>query len=299
MENISIKVLGTELKRFFKNEYRRDSTYRFCLLFSQLGDLFHYLTHARELNPEARSWGSREDEKGACAQALMQLLMSIVVIKLATLDVFNKAFVGLRCKSSPTIDDVEKSIKEITPKKFSSFGVMKLIIKINKSITLLESNQLSIEVAAKALESLSVYIAIRGFSFKEVLLMGLQNQRERDWAKTVVQKPTDNKLSGIVGVPGEVTGEAYVVSDKHPLSSFPSGKILVTQYGKAENVEAVSKAAGVITDNGGKMCHMVLILLPLEIVCLVGTGSATNKIKHGQMVTIFAENGSGYVQLLN
>ncbi len=304
MENISIKALEVELKNFFKNEHRTDPIYRFCLLFSQLGDLFHYLTHDQILNPKARSLGSKQDEKVACAQALMQLLMSITIINMSVLRVFKKAFVIPWRTTSLTIEDVEKKITQISSRVSSIFDTMNRILKVNKYASRLENNHLNINAAATTLKALAIYITVRGFSFKEVLLLGLQNQRDREWAKTVVEETKetdDNKLFGIIGIPGEVSGKAYVVDNKHPLSAFPSGEILVTSDGKPEHVEDVYKAAGVITDNGGKTCHMVNILLPKGTVCLVGTGSATKKIKHGQIITIHAldENGSnqgqGYV----
>lgn len=297
MENISITALEAELKSFFDKEYRKDAPFRFCLLFSQLGDLFHYLTHDSVLNPPVRSWGSKHDERGACGQALMQLLMSIVVVKLSVKDVFDETF-DLPKTYSSTIDDVEKKITKVKMKNSYEFDLMGLIIEANSYVVKLEHNPQNISAAASALKFLTIYTNARGFSFKEALMMGLQNQRDRDWAKTVAKETNDNKISGIIGVPGVVCGEAYVVSNEHPLSSFPNGYILVTEHGKAEHVEAVSRALGVITDNGGRTCHMVNILFPQNIVCLVGTGFATKKIKHGQQVTIFAEDASksGYVE---
>lgn len=300
MENFSILSLEAELKSFLKKEYRIDPTYRFCLIFSQLGDLYHYLTHDPSLNPQARSWGSKEDERGACAQALMQLLMTFNVINVPMLDLFSKVF-KMKYSEFSTLNDVENNIKKILPKNLNSYELMNLIIKVNKYVIKLENNHSDFDEAIVSLKSLAIYITVRGFSFKEVLLMGLQNQRDRDWAKIVTEEIVDNKLFGLIGIPGMVTGKAYVVDENHLLADFPAGDILVTQNGKAEQYQEVTRASGVVTNDGGKTCHMVSVLLPLakSIPCLVGTGFATKRIKHGQEVTIFAieENGvKGYVQ---
>lgn len=301
MDNIFIKLLETKLKGFLKNEYRIDSKYRFCLLYSQLGDLFHYLTHDPFFNPKARSWGSKEDEKGACAQALMQFLMTIVIVDLPVAEVFYKAFSNLHKMSKVSIEDVEKNIP--LNKNFSNISI-DLILKISKFTSKLESNNHSINNAAILLKTIAIYIKVRGFSFKEVLLMGIKNQEDRDWAKTVVEESNNGKLFGVIGVPGMITGKAYVVSEKNPLSDFPKGNILVTNYTKAEFIKEIKRAIGVITNNGGKTSHAALICIEEEIPCLVGTGCATEKIKHGQeiMLCAFDENdsnvGQGYVQLL-
>lgn len=294
MGNLSIQDLWTEMRGFLKNEYRIDPLYRFCLTFSQYGDLFHYLTHDHTLNPEARPLGSREDEKGAYAQALMQLLISIIVLKYSLTDIFNKAF-KMDSKRIHTIEEVEKSTKY--PPTLSPVVMMQSALEIINSTNKLVRNP-SIDLAAKSLRALSFYIADRGLSFKEVIYMGLDNQRSRDWAIQKAKKTNDNnKLLGTIGVPGEISGIAYVVSENNPISNFPVGGILVIENARPEHILEVSRANGAISNNGGIGCHLMNMAREKNIPCLIATGNATQRIKHGQEITIHALCEPGYVQL--
>jgi hypothetical protein len=90
-DSISLINLEMLIKQFLANEDRKDKPFRFCLLLSQVGDLFHYLTHDKILNPNARSLGSKIDEQASYGQALMQLLLSFEVVGLRVSHIFECA----------------------------------------------------------------------------------------------------------------------------------------------------------------------------------------------------------------
>lgn len=296
MENIFVKDLWTELRSLLTKEYRTDPLFRFCLTFSQHGDIHHYLTHDHALNPPAHSLGSREDEKGAYAQALMQVLLSIVSLKLSIMEVFQKAF-NLSCET-PSGIDVEKNVKKFLPSATTSTVQMEVAIKIVDYSIRLTKNQSSLLIASKLLRTLVVYMTIRGFSFIEVLEKGLQNQRHRDWAiKPAIENSDKKKLFGTIGVPGIASGIAYVVNDRNALSNFPTGGILVIDNARPEYIEEILRANGAVSNNGGAACHLVNMAQSKNIVCLVATGNATERIAHGQEIIIYANKDPGYVQL--
>jgi phosphohistidine swiveling domain-containing protein len=62
------------VKELMGKEYRKDPEFRSNLALSQLGRLAEYITHDPALNPDARPYGSREDEELAFGQAFVQLL---------------------------------------------------------------------------------------------------------------------------------------------------------------------------------------------------------------------------------
>lgn len=292
--------LSNEVSGFFVHEKRKDIPYRFALLMSQLGDLFHYLTHDQKINPEARSWGTREDEKLACGQAVMQAMMCVAICKLPLDSVIMRV---LKKSTRNPIHEQglhynldflwwkETSTSVITKLHFATQNFVALQIKIDSSL----QNQR--QVAAHGLENLFAYIKNRGFTLSEVFLLGLQNQRERDWKKVTSAAISGRQLTGICGVPGQVTGIAYVVSRDHPIANFPSGHILVVDHAKPEYVDEIHRALGMVANNGGKTCHAVTICLPKNIVCIVGTKCATEVIQHGTAVTIDANQQRSVVTI--
>ena len=307
-ENITLANLEKEINGFFAHEFRKDEPYRFCLLWSQVGDLFHYLTHDQTQNPKARAWGTRDDEKIACGQTLMQLLMSMAVTGVSIVKVFKMLQGSKKKRTLKTAADVQALLDSVF---VSSSEIISYLLQFSRSVSRLEmsagyaaTNGSMVRLQAltgSVLKDFLIYISARRFTFTEILEVGLHNQRDRDWAKVEISSSSGNgKLYGIVGYPGMVTGAAYVVSREHPLSEFTGGGILVLDAAKAEYIEQVHLASGVITDNGGKTSHLVNLARPLGIVCLVGTGKATEHIPHGAEILIdAADEKNGFVQILN
>ena len=61
-------------------------------------------------------------------------------------------------------------------------------------------------------------------------------------------------------------------------------------------VPIMKKAAGIITDHGGRTCHAAIVSRELGVPAIVGTGHATATLKDGEEVTVScAEGDEGYV----
>lgn len=56
-----------------QHEDRRDAEFRYLLLLTQVGDIGKYITHDRDLNPDARPYGTKGDEVLSFGQAFVQL----------------------------------------------------------------------------------------------------------------------------------------------------------------------------------------------------------------------------------
>ena len=56
-------------------------------------------------------------------------------------------------------------------------------------------------------------------------------------------------------------------------------------------VPAMRMAAAVVTDEGGITCHAAVIARELNKPCIIGTKSATQIIKTGDVVEVDADNG--------
>ena len=78
------------------------------------------------------------------------------------------------------------------------------------------------------------------------------------------------------------------------LDVVKDGDILVTTMTMPDMVPAMSRAAAIVTDEGGMTCHAAIISRELGTPCVVGTGNATSILKNGQMITVDGTTGTVY-----
>ncbi len=69
------------------------------------------------------------------------------------------------------------------------------------------------------------------------------------------------------------------------LIKVKEGDIIVTHMTDPDWVPVMKKAAGIITDRGGRTCHAAIVSRELGIPAIVGTENATKIIKNGQKIT--------------
>ena len=72
------------------------------------------------------------------------------------------------------------------------------------------------------------------------------------------------------------------------------GDILVTKMTNPDMVPAMRKVAAIITDEGGMTCHAAIVSRELGTPAIVGTKTATNVLKNGQLITVDGEMGLIY-----
>lgn len=109
------------------------------------------------------------------------------------------------------------------------------------------------------------------------------------------EKPTV-LLSGMSVGQKIVTGRVRSIKNKNDLSAFSAGEILVTQMTDPDWVPLMKRAAGIVTDLGGRTCHAAIVSRELDVPAVVGTNSATKLLKDGQEITLDCSSGSvGYV----
>ncbi len=93
-----------------------------------------------------------------------------------------------------------------------------------------------------------------------------------------------------------VSGEAQVIKDVKDIGKFEDGAILVTLMTDPDWVPIMKKAAGIVTDHGGRTSHAAIVSRELGIPAIVGTGNATKVLKHGEEITLScAEGEKGFV----
>lgn len=92
------------------------------------------------------------------------------------------------------------------------------------------------------------------------------------------------------------SGKASIIKHVGELEEFEEGSILVTEMTDPDWVTIMKKAAGIITDAGGRTCHAAIVSRELGIPAIVGTGEATEILHDADEITLScAEGEKGFV----
>ncbi|EGS22573.1 uncharacterized protein CTHT_0010420 [Thermochaetoides thermophila DSM 1495] len=93
-----------------------------------------------------------------------------------------------------------------------------------------------------------------------------------------------------------VTGRVCMIESAKDIDKFVEGSVLVTGSTDPDWVPIMKKAAGIVTDHGGRTSHAAIVSRELGLPAVVGTGNATYVLHTGQDVTVScAEGDIGYV----
>lgn len=93
-----------------------------------------------------------------------------------------------------------------------------------------------------------------------------------------------------------VAGKARILADIKDGASLRPGEIIVTSTTNPDWDPLLKRAAGIITDRGGRTSHAAIVARELGTCAVVGCGTATKAIVDGQDVTIVTSQGeSGIV----
>lgn len=125
----------------------------------------------------------------------------------------------------------------------------------------------------------------------------VQSRREASSLKSyALKKPGKRLLTGLSIGQAISTGKVCLIESVSEIDRFEDGAILVTGMTDPDWVPLMRRAAGIITDYGGRTCHAAIVSRELGVPAIVGTGEATRVLKHGQPVTLScAEGDKGFV----
>ncbi len=107
-----------------------------------------------------------------------------------------------------------------------------------------------------------------------------------------VDQPEGNVLKGIAASPGQVTGQARVISGPNEFDQMRQGDILVARITTPAWTPLFALAAGVVTDVGGPLSHSSIVAREYHIPAVLGTGVATERLSSGQRVTVDGDAGT-------
>ncbi|BCR02983.1 phosphoenolpyruvate synthase [Desulfuromonas versatilis] len=98
-------------------------------------------------------------------------------------------------------------------------------------------------------------------------------------------------LSGLAIGEGIAAGRVQVIKSASEIERFEPGSILVTGMTDPDWVPIMKKAAGIVTDHGGRTSHAAIVSRELGIAAVIGTERGTSELKDGQEVTLSCAEG--------
>lgn len=104
----------------------------------------------------------------------------------------------------------------------------------------------------------------------------------------------NKKPKVITGKPvtgGKVRAKAKLVFSEQDAEQMEFGEILVTTMTMPNLMLAVEKAAGIVTDEGGILCHAAIVSREFNIPCVIDTDHATLSIQDGEKLELDANKG--------
>jgi pyruvate,water dikinase len=120
----------------------------------------------------------------------------------------------------------------------------------------------------------------------------VQSRREAGVLKSYsLQEKGAVLLTGLSIGEAIASGPVQVIKSAGDIEHFVEGNILVTGMTDPDWVPIMKKAAGIITDHGGRTSHAAIVSRELGIAAVVGTGHGTTELKEGQEVTISCAEG--------
>ncbi|GAA4547519.1 PEP/pyruvate-binding domain-containing protein [Pseudonocardia xishanensis] len=98
-------------------------------------------------------------------------------------------------------------------------------------------------------------------------------------------------LKGVPGSAGSVTAPARVVRGPADFAALAPGEVLVARMTTPAWTPLFARAAAVVTDIGGPLSHSSIVAREYGIPAVLGTGSATDRIRTGDRVRVDGDTG--------
>jgi len=128
-----------------------------------------------------------------------------------------------------------------------------------------------------------------------VMLWGITRENLDAWL-TAGEQPDSNEIKGFAASSGVAEGIARVVKSVEEIGRLRQGGILVCQVTNPTWSPIFQKIAGAVSDIGGSMSHAAIVAREFGLPAVVGTGTATQKIRDGQRIRV--DGGRGVVTIL-
>ena len=107
-----------------------------------------------------------------------------------------------------------------------------------------------------------------------------------------VNDPNSDTMRGVPVSPGTITAPASLINSPGEFDQMRPGSILVCPMTNPAWTPLFAHASGLVTDMGGILGHGSIVAREYGIPAVVGTGTSTQRIKHGQQITVDGDVGT-------
>ncbi|MFH1111845.1 MAG: phosphoenolpyruvate synthase [Patescibacteria group bacterium] len=87
-------------------------------------------------------------------------------------------------------------------------------------------------------------------------------------------------------------GPVTIIHSAKEISKFKPGSVLVTVMTDPDWEPIMKQASAIVTEQGGRTCHAAIVSRELGIPAVVGSQTATKKLKNNQMITVSCAEGA-------
>ena len=118
----------------------------------------------------------------------------------------------------------------------------------------------------------------------------------REYFKPFEKRPK-RVLSGFPASAGRVVGTVRLVNMflagdmEKEMRRIQKGDIIVTAMTRPHFLLGIRRSAGIVTDQGGNLCHAAIVAREFNIPAVVGTQSATSILQDGQRIILDGNDG--------
>ncbi|MCS3648952.1 pyruvate,water dikinase [Salinibacter ruber] len=125
----------------------------------------------------------------------------------------------------------------------------------------------------------------------------VQSQQAASVLRTYRLQETGERLVTGLSIGQSIAeGEVQLIHSADEIEKFEEGGILVTDMTDPDWGPILKKAAGIVTNHGGRTSHAAIVSRELGIPAVIGTENATETLTDGQEVTLSCVEGTeGYV----
>ena len=127
------------------------------------------------------------------------------------------------------------------------------------------------------------------------MMRGIMWVLEQDMAPATSQDD-EGGINGIPASAGIATGRVRIIRDVRDGADLTRNDILVCPVTNPAWVGLFPLIGGIITDAGGILSHPAIIAREFGVPAVVGTGSATSRLRDGDLVRIDGSTGRVEIQ---
>lgn len=195
---------------------------------------------------------------------------------------------------------IQKIIDNYSKLRLKDRSLDPLILKINKAAAALMgdseglSRLLTIDELRSVFEGKKLnnnYLRKREFSkltFNHCTIPSFKIIKDDS---AVVAQNIAQEIVGKIACTGKVKGRVCIVNAVDQIQKFQPGNILVSINLSPKISMCLSDAAGIVTNEGGVVCHATIFAREYNIPAVVGTKIATKILSDGDLIEVDAENG--------